>query len=212
MKPGENPVVKPGDEQDVKLGEVVKADNDGGSYKVTSDKAGKLTVAYVASPTTKSAKVVVPAEVTIKGKTYKVTAIEDKAFINNKTIQTVTVEKNVTTIGESAFDGCTKLKTVNLKNKITEIKANAFAKCTSLKKFVIPASVVKIGKKAFYGCKNLKNITIKTTKLTKKKVRKNAFKGIHKKAKIKVPKKKLKAYTKILEKVGVNGKKQKITK
>ena len=56
-----------------------------------------------------------------------------------------------------------------------------------------------IGKKAIYGCKNLKNITIKTTKLTKKRVGSKAFSGIHAKAVIKVPKKKLSAYRKMLK-------------
>ena len=39
-----------------------------------------------------------------------------------------------------------------------------------------------------------------------------AFKGIHKKATIKVPASKLKSYTEILKKRGVSGKKQKIKK
>ncbi|MCR5701226.1 MAG: hypothetical protein K6G76_03655 [Lachnospiraceae bacterium] len=43
-------------------------------------------------------------------------------------------------------------------------------------------------------------------------IEENAFKGIHKKAKVKVSKKKLKSYRKILKGVGINGKKQKITK
>ena len=95
---------------------------------------------------------------------------------------------------------------------ITEIKAGAFKNCKALKKITIPSTVKKIGKEAFYGCKKLKNVTIKTTKLTKKTVGKNAFKGVHSKDKVKVPKKKLKAYKKILKARGIKGKKQKITK
>ena len=74
---------------------------------------------------------------------------------------------------------------------------------------VIPSSIEKIGKQAFYGCKNLKNITIKTTKLTKKRVGSKAFFGIHAKAVIKVPKKKLSAYRKMLKARGVT-KKEKV--
>lgn len=69
--------------------------------------------------------------------------------------------------------------------------------------------VTGIAQKAFNKCKNLKKITIKTTKLTKKSVGKQAFKGIHKKATIKVPKAKQKAYKKILKARGA-GKKVKI--
>ena len=94
--------------------------------------------------------------------------------------------------------------------KVTEIYANAFKNNTKLKKVTIGVNIEKVGSKAFYKCKNLKTITIKTTKLTAKSVGKNAFKGIHKKAIIKVPIKQLKAYKKILKSRGINGSKQKI--
>ncbi len=96
--------------------------------------------------------------------------------------------------------------------KVVSVADNAFKDNKNIKKITIPASVKSIGKNAFKGCKNLKTVIIKTTKLTKKSVGANAFKGIHKKAKVKVPKKKLKDYKKILKKAGINGKKQKITK
>lgn len=56
----------------------------------------------------------------------------------------------------------------------------------------VTCRVTGIGPKAFYRCKKLKKITIKSTEL--KTVGKNALKGIDKKAVIKVPKRKLKAY------------------
>ena len=83
--------------------------------------------------------------------------------------------------------------------KVTEIAANAFKNQKKIRKVVIPSGVSKIGEKAFYGCKNLKNITIKTTKLTKKRVGSKAFSGIHAKAVIKVPKSKKKAYRSLLK-------------
>jgi len=57
--------------------------------------------------------------------------------------------------------------------------------------------VTKLGSKAFYNSKKLNSIVIKSTKI--KTVGKNAFKGIHKKAKIKVPKSKVKSYTKLFK-------------
>ena len=51
-----------------------------------------------------------------------------------------------------------------------------------------------------YNCKKLKKITVKGTKL--KSVGAKAFKGIHKKATIKVPKSKLKAYKKLMKQKG----------
>lgn len=69
--------------------------------------------------------------------------------------------------------------------------------------------VTQIKAKAFAGCKKLKKITIYAKSL--KKVGKAAFKGIHKKAKIKVPKAKLKAYKKLFKGKGL-AKSVKITK
>ena len=83
--------------------------------------------------------------------------------------------------------------------KVTAISKNAFKKNTKLKKVTIGKNVSKIGANAFSGCKKLKNIKITSTQLTKKSVGKNVFKGIAKKAVIKVPKKKRKAYKNILK-------------
>lgn len=100
--------------------------------------------------------------------------------------------------------------TVNgVKYQVTSIAAKAFANNKKLTKVVIPASVRSIGKQAFSGCKNLKDITIQTPYLTKKSVGAKAFKGIHTKATIKVPKKQKKAYQKFLKTKGI-GKKVKI--
>ena len=66
--------------------------------------------------------------------------------------------------------------------------------------------MVSIGKNAFKGCKKLKTITIKSGKLTKKSIRKGAFKGISSKTVIKVPKKKLKAYKKLFRQKGLSKK------
>lgn len=95
--------------------------------------------------------------------------------------------------------------------RVTAVSAKAFAGCKKLKTVTIGANVSSIGKQAFKNCKKLSKITIRSTKLTKAKVGTGAFKGIAKKATIKVPKKKLKAYKKFLRKKGV-GKKVKIKK
>ena len=116
----------------------------------------------------------------------------------NNTASTLTVPDIVTVSGKEY--------------KVTEIKANAFKNNKKLKKITIGKNIEKIGKHAFSGCKNLKNVNIKTVKLTKKTVGANAFKGIHDKAKVKVPKSKLKDYKTILKARDIKGKNQKITK
>jgi hypothetical protein len=98
------------------------------------------------------------------------------------------------------------VKLKGIKCQVTSIAAKAFKGDTKIKTVVIPSTVRKIGKEAFAKCKNLKKITIKTTYLSSKKVGANAFKGIHAKATIKVPKKQKKAYQKLLKARGVGKK------
>lgn len=83
---------------------------------------------------------------------------------------------------------------------VTEIANKAFSGCGKLKKVTIGANVTAIGQKAFYKCKKLKTITVKSKKL--KKVGRKALSGIHKSAKIKVPKAKLKKYKKLFKNKG----------
>lgn len=86
--------------------------------------------------------------------------------------------------------------------QVTEIDSNAFKKCKKIKKVIIGKNVSKVRKNAFGGCKNLKTIIVKSTKLTKNSVGKNAFKGINKKATFKCPKKQYKNYKKWIKKAG----------
>ncbi|SFA84782.1 Leucine rich repeat-containing protein [Acetitomaculum ruminis DSM 5522] len=122
-----------------------------GKYKITkvSGKSGTVTMTGI---TTKNlTKYTIPATITYKKYTFKVTALGDKVFSSCKKLTTLTVGKNVTSIG----------------------------------------------KMAFYNCSKLKKITINATNL--KKVGAKALKGIYKKAVIKVPKKKVRAYKKLLK-------------
>lgn len=85
--------------------------------------------------------------------------------------------------------------------KITSVAANALKGNKKVKTLTIGKNTVKIGKGAFQNCKNLKKIVIKSKKL--KKIGSNAFKGISKKAVVKVPKSKKKLYTKLLRASGL---------
>lgn len=92
------------------------------------------------------------------------------------------------------------IKSGNYTFKVTSIANKAFKGDKKLKKVVIGKNVQVIGKRAFEKAKNLRSITIKSVSL--KKVGRSAFKGIHAKAKIKVPAKKMKAYKRLLKKKG----------
>ena len=147
----------------------------------------------------------VPAKgtkLTAKGASYQVTSAAEK----NPTVVYKGSKKQKASVTIPA--------TVTINNvtyKVTSIAANAFKNNKKLKKVVIGKNITKIGKKAFYGCSKLKNITVKTTKLTKKNVGSQAFKGIHKKAAFKVPKKKISSYRKVFRARGA-AKTTKVTK
>ena len=90
--------------------------------------------------------------------------------------------------------------------KVSSIKDKAFAGNKKIKSVVIGKNITVVGSKAFYKCKNLKKIVIKTVKLNNKTVGSKAFFGIHKKASVKVPKKKAKVYRTWLPKKGIKKK------
>ena len=140
--------------------------------------------------------------VTGGGATYEITSVDEGKL-------SATFKKNDSAKATSVTVPAT-ITVDNKEYKVTEIAANAFANNKKLKKITIGSNIQKIGKKAFFKCKNLKTVTIKTTLLTKSSVGGSAFKGIHANAKVKVPKKVLKSYQKVLKSRGINGKTQKI--
>lgn len=148
-----------------------------------------------------------PKQETSLKKGTKITEKKSKAVYKvngNKTVEYNKVDKKakISTIP-------TTIKVNGVNYRVTAIAPKAFVNNKNLKKAVIPASVRSIGKQAFSGCKNLKTIVIQTPYLTKKSIGIKAFKGIHAKATIKVPKKQKKAYQKLLKTKGL-GKKVKI--
>lgn len=129
------------------------------------------------------------SKVTVSGNTYKVTSTKSKtvSFYKGKSdAKKVSIPKTVKIQGKTY--------------KVTSIAANAFRNNKKLASVTVGANVTTIGSKAFYGCKSLKKITVKSAKL--KSVGKNALKGIHKKAVVKVPKSKLSKYKKLFKSRG----------
>lgn len=115
---------------------------------------------------------------------------------------TVTYQKSTNSMKTSITVPPT-VKIDNITYKVTGIASDVFKWNSMLRKVTIGKNVSSIGKRAFYKCSNLKTITIKTNKLIASKTGADAFKDIHKKVTIKVPKKKYSAYKKMLKKKGV---------
>ena len=113
--------------------------------KVTSSSKKNPTVTITKFTDKKAKKLTISATVKVKGVTYKVTAVSDKAFKGSKKLTTVTIGSNVTKIGKEASSGC-----------------------KNLKKITVTAGMLKtISKNAFKGINKKATITVKGTKKAK---------------------------------------------
>ncbi len=117
------------------------------------------------------------------GMQYKVTAGKTAEFVKplKKTNSNLNIPAEVSCSGQ--------------KLKVTSIASKACLNNKKLKRITIGKSVTSIGNKAFQGCWKLKMVHLKSSKV--KKIGSAAFKNIHKRAVIKVPKKKLRSYKKL---------------
>ena len=96
-----------------------------------------------------SGSVVIPEFVTYNGKTYVVTDIGEKAFLNCTSLTSVTIPKSVKSIRFAAFSSCTALTSVSIPNSVVSIGQSAFKYCSSLTSITIPSSVTTIDSDAF---------------------------------------------------------------
>lgn len=128
-----------------------------------------------------------------------------------KLLSKINMSKNTEVISEYAFSYCPQIKKIKLPKNVRTVTMSAFIG-TSLKKIMLPSKVQVIkngshGNKGLgngYEVKKLRIIEIHTKKL--KKIEKNSFGGLSRKAVIKVPKTKKKQYTKMLRKSGLSKK------
>ena len=71
--------------------------------------------------------------------------------VENKNIQTATIDSNCVSINEFAFDMCSSLKSLVIPNGVTSIGSYAF-RSSGLTSIEIPSSVTYIGERAFADC------------------------------------------------------------
>ncbi len=129
-------------------------------------------------------------EILMDGLKYKIT--NPKSGKGTVTVAGFSNEKSkakTVTIGET-------IKYGGFTYKITSISKKAFAENKHLTEVTLGKNITTIGEKSFFNCKELKKVVIKSTGL--KKVNKKAFENISTHATIKVPKKSIKAYRRLL--------------
>lgn len=119
-------------------------------YKVTSASGGKVKVMAPVSKTASTAKI--PATIKLYGTTYKVTAIDAKAYQKNTAIKKVILGKNITSLPAKAFYGCKKLAKLQVKStNFKSVGKNALKGTKNKLRVEVPASKSKTYKKLFTG-------------------------------------------------------------
>lgn len=100
----------------------------GGLYYNINKDGKSVTVTYKGKKSHKDQKhakeVIIPSEVTYKGKTYSVTAIGEVAFYNSKMIESIHIPASITNIGENAFFLCSNIDTVYINDLSAWCKIN----------------------------------------------------------------------------------------
>ena len=88
------------------------------------------------------------------------TGITSDAFVDCKSLTSVTIPDSVMSIGWCAFCDCSSLTSVTIPDSVTSIGNYAFYRCSSLTSISIPNGVTNLGMRAFSGCKSLVSIII----------------------------------------------------
>ena len=102
----------------------------------------------------------IPDSIVVDGKTYRVTAIGDRAFNVCSGLTSIRLPAGLRTIGDAAFSACTALGYVNIPDGMESIGEAAFYGCSALLTIRIPASVKHIGNEAFARCTRLERFIV----------------------------------------------------
>ena len=167
-------------------------------YKVTGAK--EVSVIGLAK---EEVEIKIPSAVSISGKAYKVTSVQDKAFYQNEDIVSIAIGNNVTYIGKYAFYQCPNLEAVKFGKRVAVISTCAFTQCPNLENVTLPSSIRRIGAKAFYQCTSIEVLKINGSVLEY--VGKKGL-AVNKTVTLRLPKKVYTKYRKLIKASGVYSK------
>lgn len=131
------------------------------SYEVIEESATMNSVKVTALANVDfNGKLIIPAEVTNGGVTYRVTEIGDMSFMGSRAITGVIIPSSVTTVSRNAFRECTAITEVTIPESVTEIGMSAFKGCSSLTRVSFQNSTTVFGSTVFQNCVALTDVTL----------------------------------------------------
>ena len=140
---------------DIREGEVLETVIDGIRYSYST---GTSTATVVKDDSYKElATVLIPGEITVDGRTYRVTSVANSAFYKCSQLKTLMLSEGLEVIGPSAFMQ-SGIGEVILPSTLKEIGGHAFWNCNGIRTLVVPEGVERIGANAFeymYGLRTL---------------------------------------------------------
>lgn len=125
---------------DIKITQTKKGISNRFDYEVDGIYYNKTSVSNVSvtyGPNAYKGSIVIPQEIEVKGRTFKVTQIENSAFYNCTGLEEIDTGNGVVKIQTSTFEGCSGLRKITLRNKVSTIEKDAFKGCSGLKELVI---------------------------------------------------------------------------
>lgn len=144
-----------------------------GNYTFEVDGNGNATISgYTGSETA----VIIPDTLSDGTTSYPVVKIGNEVFMDNTTIQELTISANIEEIGEDAFGSCTSLKVITFaeNSRLKTIGKWAFFK-TAVETVKIPASVETMTT-SFMKCESLATVTFEEGSVLKT-IGNNCFEG-----------------------------------
>lgn len=117
--------------------------------------------------------IVLPSEISVGGKSYRVSTIDAEAFMNTINLRTVTLPDRMEAIGKKAFAGSgirsfdwpgtvtiipdsafygSKLESISINKGVKIIGPYAFALCKGMSRLVLPETMRELGYAGFYDC------------------------------------------------------------
>ena len=115
--------------------------------------------AYVTGYEGEPKDITLPAAISVQGSSFPVVRVNDYAFADCVSLESLTLSENIVEIGFRSIFACYNLKTVNLNNGLKKIGREAFYQDYNLEDCNLPESLEELGMWAFCN-NNLKKVVI----------------------------------------------------